>query len=79
MMLSRNDIFRELGKQLCIYPVIFDNIKENSINISSSEYAWTQEGGTAYWYGGKDIRISSKNGAPKKHIHSKKEKNQSLL
>ena len=75
MMLSRNDIFRELGKQLCIYPVIFDNIKENSINISSSEYAWTQEGGTAYWYGGKDFRISSKNGAPKKtHTFKKGEK-----
>lgn len=61
-MLSKKDIYKELGKGLCICPFIEDNIKENSINVSSSEYAWTQEGGTAYWYGGNEFHIDSTHG-----------------
>lgn len=68
-MLSKKDILRELGKELCIYPFIPDNIKENSINVSVSEYAWTQGGGTAYWYGGKDFRTDSNSGKPR-HAHT---------
>ncbi len=40
-MLSKHDILNELGKGLCIYPFKESNIKENSINLCSSEFAWT--------------------------------------
>jgi deoxycytidine triphosphate deaminase len=40
-MLSRIDITHELGKGIGIFPFNGDNIKENSINLSVSKYAWT--------------------------------------
>lgn len=39
-MLSKIDIENELGKGICIVPFREDNLKENSINLSVSEYAW---------------------------------------
>ena len=39
-MLSKFDILNELGKGICIFPLTEDNIKENSINLSASEFAW---------------------------------------
>lgn len=57
-MLSKIDIFKGLGKDLCIYPFTYENIKENSINVTISEYAWTQTGGTVYWYGGKTFTLT---------------------
>ncbi len=74
-MLSRRDIEKELGKGLSLYPFIPENIKENSINVTISEYAWCQCDMTVYWYGGDKFSIvKSANGANKikKTINYKK-------
>lgn len=47
-MLSKIDIEKELGKGINISPFNSNNIKENSINLSASEYAWTNA--TAAFY-----------------------------
>lgn len=56
-MLSRRDIEKELGKGISIVPLVEENIKENSINVTISEYAWTQGTGTVCWYGEETFRI----------------------
>ena len=49
-MLSRRDIEKELGKGINIIPVIRDNFKENSINLTASQNAWTMgEGSILVW------------------------------
>lgn len=48
-MLSEKDINRELGKGINIYPFNSDNIKENSINLSSSNYCWSMTKGKCYF------------------------------
>lgn len=40
-MLSKFDIQRELGKEICVFPLDLDNIKENSINLCAGNYAWS--------------------------------------
>lgn len=50
-MLSRRDIEKELGKGINIYPVIRDNFKENSINLTASQNAWTMGNCTVYHNG----------------------------
>lgn len=40
-MLSRTDIKNELGKGINIYPFNSNNLKENSINLCTGNYAWT--------------------------------------
>lgn len=50
-ILSRRDIEKELGKGLSIYPFIPTNLKENSINVTISTYAWCQGDLKVYWYG----------------------------
>lgn len=42
MLLSNNDIKRELinARNLCIHPLVVDNIKGSSINFTASEFAW---------------------------------------
>lgn len=47
-MLSKIDIQKEIGKSICIYPLSLPNIKENSINLSASAYAWSLKGGSVY-------------------------------
>lgn len=47
-MLSKLDICKEIGKGICIYPFNKRNIKENSINLSTSEYAWTMASGDVF-------------------------------
>lgn len=47
-MLSRNDIKKEIGKGICLHPLHPENIKENSINLTLSHYAWTTKGGDYY-------------------------------
>ncbi|MCR4898933.1 MAG: hypothetical protein K5892_06940 [Acholeplasmatales bacterium] len=47
-MLSRYDIEKEFGKNISIYPFNGDNIKENSINLTASDLAWTQTNFSAY-------------------------------
>ena len=39
-MLSKNDILKELGKGICVYPLNLDNIKENSLNLCVGRFAW---------------------------------------
>lgn len=56
-MLSRRDIEKELGKGINIFPVIRENFKENSINLTASGNAWTMGSGTVYWFGGTDFRM----------------------
>lgn len=72
-MLSRRDIEKELGKGICIFPIIRENFKENSINLTASQNAWTTGEGTVYWYGGTDFR--TKDGAGKKSTHAFKKGN----
>lgn len=47
-MLSKIDIQNEIGKNIDIYPLSLSNIKENSINLSASSYAWSLKGGELY-------------------------------
>lgn len=47
-MLSKKDIQNELGKQINIYPLCLDNIKENSVNFTLSEYAWSLSSGSVF-------------------------------
>lgn len=56
-MLSRRDIEKELGKGISIYPFNKSNIKENSINVTISDYAWTQGGYSVCWYGDENFRL----------------------
>lgn len=51
-MLSRRDIEKELGKGINIIPVIRDNFKENSINLTASKNAWTMGSSTVHCYSG---------------------------
>lgn len=57
VILSRRDIEKELGKGLSIYPFHSENIKENSLNVTISDYAWCQSDMTVYWYGDNDFSI----------------------
>lgn len=50
-MLSRRDIEKELGKGINVFPLKRDNIKENSINLTASTYAWTLGNATVHWLG----------------------------
>ena len=47
-MLSKIDINNELSKGINIYPFNAKNIKENSINLSVSNYAWTMSTGDVF-------------------------------
>lgn len=40
-MLSNVDILKELNKNLFVYPLILDNVKGSSINLSASKHAWS--------------------------------------
>lgn len=48
-MLSKTDILREIGDGISIYPLILDNIKENSINLSASRFAWASKSQKIYY------------------------------
>lgn len=56
-MLSRRDIEKELGKGISIVPLREGNIKENSINVTIGEYAWTQGTGAVCWCGEETFHI----------------------
>ncbi|WP_138419825.1 dCTP deaminase domain-containing protein [Aquibacillus sediminis] len=47
MLLSNNDIKREIVKRknICIYPLILENIKGSSINLTASPHAWNIDTG----------------------------------
>ena len=40
-MLSKFDIQKELGKEICVFPLDLSNIKENSINLCAGKFAWS--------------------------------------
>ena len=71
-MLSRRDIEKELGKGLCFYPLKRFNIKENSINVTISEYAWCQSDATVYWYGGNRFSVKNSSRAIRSTLHYRK-------
>lgn len=43
-MLSLEDIYQEIGKNIFISPLKIDNFRDNSIDLTASEFAWTYEG-----------------------------------
>lgn len=43
-MLSIEDIYREIGKNIFICPLKIDNFRDNSIDLTASEFAWTPDG-----------------------------------
>lgn len=47
-MLSKIDIEKQLGNDINLFPFYPDNIKENSINLSASKYAWTMSKGSIH-------------------------------
>lgn len=61
-MLSRRDIEKELEKGINIVPIIRDNFKENSINLTASQNAWTMGSGTVYWFGGTKFSVHEPTG-----------------
>lgn len=70
-MLSRRDIEKELGKGINIFPVIRENFKENSINLSASRDAWTMGNGTVYWHGGDNFNCDNSKGSKRSITLSK--------
>lgn len=44
-MLSIEDINKELGKNLFIYPLTYCTIKSNSVDLTASKFAWTADDG----------------------------------
>lgn len=66
-MLSRRDIEKELGKGINIYPLVRENIKENSINLSTSVYAWTLGTATVHWLGEDRFTVYDVHNYKKKH------------
>lgn len=57
-MLSKVDIDKELSKGINIVPFNGDNIKENSINLSASSYAFPMSSGKCFIKSNGDIRNS---------------------
>lgn len=47
-MLSKEDIYKELGNNFYIYPVIEANIRNNSIDLTASKFAFSQDGNNIY-------------------------------
>ena len=43
-MLSIEDIYREIGKNIYICPLDTSNFRDNSIDLTASEFAWTNDG-----------------------------------
>ncbi|MGU9409619.1 hypothetical protein ACV31O_07975 [Clostridium perfringens] len=48
-MFSGLDIDKELGKGINIYPFNENNLKENSINLNASKYAWSMKKGKVFY------------------------------
>ena len=47
-MLSVEDIYREMGKNIYICPIDIANFRDNSIDLTASEFAWTSKGEYIY-------------------------------
>ena len=55
-MLSIENIYREIGKNIFICPLDVNNFRDNSIDLTASKFAWTSEGD--YIYNEKDKSIT---------------------
>lgn len=44
-MLSIEDIYKEMGKNIFICPLNIDNFRDNSIDLTASKFAWNAKGG----------------------------------
>lgn len=42
-MLSIEDIYNEIGKNIFISPINVDNFRDNSVDLTASEFAWTTD------------------------------------
>ncbi len=58
-MLSKRDIYKELGHGINIVPLNIKNIKENSINVTASHYCWTMAEGKVWWCGEAEFHIDN--------------------
>lgn len=47
-MLSIEDIYREIGKNIFICPIDTNNFRDNSIDLTASSFAWTNDGKYIY-------------------------------
>lgn len=47
-MLSIEDIYHEIGKNIFICPIDTDNFRDNSIDLTASEFAWSSKGQYLY-------------------------------
>ena len=47
-MLSIEDIYREIGKNIFLCPIDTKNFRDNSIDLTASEFAWTSKGEYIY-------------------------------
>ena len=47
-MLSIKDIYREIGRNIYICPLKTENIRDNSIDLTASKFAWTLDRKNAY-------------------------------
>lgn len=70
-MLSKIDIEKELGNSINIYHFKANNIKENSVNLSASKYAWTMTKGVITIKPNGDIVENSANNKLKSKSFSK--------
>ena len=71
-MLSRYDIIKELKKGgISIYPFNEEHLKENSYNLTASEYAWSMGSGKVY-YDKKEKKFSLIYDSQKTEIEIKK-------
>lgn len=69
-MLSKKDIYKELGKGINIVPLKEENIKENSINVTISEYAWTTGEGIVCWCGDSEFHLKNSLSDPSKALQT---------
>ena len=67
-MFSRRDIEKELGKGIAFYPFNPKNIKENSINFSVGEYAWSLGSGSVVKNNQNRFKLAQSNDRSKHHI-----------
>lgn len=68
-MLSKLDIYQELGNGINIVPLRPENIKENSINVSISQYAWLNADATVCWCGDEEFHLEGRVPTGKKVQH----------
>ncbi len=47
-MLSIEDLYKEIGKNIYICPLNIENFRDNSIDLTASEFAWTTDGEDIY-------------------------------